>query len=237
MFPAIFFLRVIRMRRREKSKSFDLKTFLEGVSLFSGLADEDLEAVAGNAVVRTFPKNAVLIFEGDRTTSLHVVLKGAALAVSIDEEGRQIVHDEFKEGDIFGEMSFLDGNPRCATVMTKTATTVAIFERENIEALLCAHPQLSLRIIRGLLQKLRIATRRIEDLVFLDAYGRVSQLLIRLADGKKSIDDRLTHQEIAERVGLSREMVSRVLKELSDSGYISRKNKIIAIQKKLPSSW
>lgn len=224
------------MPRHTKDNDPDLGSLMADIPLFSGLTDDDLRLIKENAVVRTFPKGTVLIFEGDLTTALYVVLKGRAKAVSIDEEGRQIIHNEFKAGDIFGEMSFLDGKPRCATVLTSTIATVAIFERKNVEKLLCNRPQLTLRIIQGLLKKLRDATRKVEELVFMDAFGRVTQLLTQLAGPRKSIGIRLTHQDIAERVGASREMISRILRELVKSGYISRRDKIITLKKDLPPS-
>lgn len=225
------------MPRRAKTRERDPKSLMRKVPLFQGLTAKDLKIVTQKAAIRTFPKETLLIVEGDTSTTLHIILKGRAIAVSIDTMGRQIIHNEFKEGDVFGEMSFLDGNPRCANVITKATTTVIMFERDGLEDLLGAHPQLNLRLIQGLLQKLRTATKSVEDLVFLDSFGRVTRLLTRLADDQQNINGKLTHQEIADRVGTSREMVSRILKHLVKSGYISRKKKVITIEKELPRSW
>lgn len=137
-------------------------------------------------------------------------------------------------------MSLLDHEPRSAGVITKEPTEIMVFAREDFMEIFSSNP-IAFNLLKGLLQRLREATKKIEGLALLDVYGRVARLLNQLAgspdDGKQVITDKLTHQEIANTVGSSREMVSLILKELTTGGYITIEKKLITINKKLPYSW
>jgi len=227
-------------KTRSKNNSFKQHDILKNIPLFSCLNDEEISILAQIAVERTYPKNKIIISEGDTSTSLYVVCSGQANAISISPDGRQIILNTFRTGDYFGEMSFIDAEPRCATVETRKLTRMLVLSRDKFSHILLSNPETSFRLMKGLLEKLRKATRQIEDLVFSDVYGRVSRLLIHLAKPRndtRMIEERLTHQEIADRVGSSREMVSRILKELSVGEYITIQKKIITINKELPYSW
>jgi CRP/FNR family cyclic AMP-dependent transcriptional regulator len=208
--------------------------------LFSQLKEEEARSLVAIGLDRTFPARRILITEGDTSTDLYVVIEGKARAVGIDIDGRLIVHNVFGPGDYFGEMSFIDGEPRCATVETLQRTRLLIIPRNRFRKVLFANPDITFNLMKGLTEKLRDATRRIEELVFMDAYSRLSRLLLRLAppgDGRRTVPDLLTQQDIAEMIGTSREMVSRVLTALVSGGYITRRNKRITIQKDLPENW
>jgi len=208
--------------------------------LFSRLKEAEIRTLLDIGLDRIFPARKILISEGDATTDLYVVIEGKARAVGIDIDGRLIVHNVFGPGGYFGEMSFIDGEPRCATVETLQKTRLLKIPRDRFRKILPANPDITFNLMKGLTEKLRNATRRIEELVFMDAYSRVSNLLLRLAppgEGPRTVPDLLTQQDIAERIGTSREMVSRVLTSLVSSGYITRQNKRITIQKDLPESW
>ncbi len=138
--------------------------------LFSCLNDQEILALAEIAVEGNYSKDTVLINEGDTTTSLYVLLSGRAHAVSIDAHGNRIIHNVFTSGDYFGEMSFIDGEPRCATVETSEPSTVLIIPREQFRNVLLSHPDISVNLMKGLLQKIRKATKQIEDLVFVVAH-------------------------------------------------------------------
>ncbi|QTA85458.1 Transcriptional regulator, Crp-type [Desulfonema magnum] len=213
---------------------------LKNIPLFSCLNDEEIRALAEIAVERTFSKNTILINEGDTSDALYVVCKGKANAIGIDPNGKQIVLNTFGSGDYFGEMSFIDGEPRCATVETKRLAHLLIIPRDKFNHIITSNPEISFKLMKGLLEKIRKATRQIEDLVFMDVYGRVARLLIQFSeprDQKRITKEKLTHQEIADMVGASREMVSRILKELSVGDYITIKDRIITINRELPYSW
>lgn len=213
---------------------------LKNIALFSDLDDDELEVLQKAAVVKTFPKNTILFSEGDPSDSFYVVKKGKVNVGINDEEGREIILSMLGPGEYFGEMALLDGEPRCAFVMTKEKTQLFIISKKNFQTLLISNPEIMFKLLKGLQQRLREANRKIESLALMNVYGRVARLLTTLAGSCENdvvITDKLTHQEIANMVGASREMVSRVLKDLSNKGYISVFKKRITIHNKLPYDW
>ncbi len=233
-------LKMETRKPRSKNNSLKQHDILKNIPLFSCLNDEEISILSQIAVERTYLKNTIIITEGDASTSLYAVCSGKANAISISPDGRQIILNTFRSGDYFGEMSFIDAEPRCATVETRKLTRMLILSRDQFSHILLSNPETSFRLMKGLLGKLRKATSQIEDLVFSDVYGRVSRLLLHLAKPRndmRMIEEKLTHQEIADMVGSSREMVSRILKELSVGEYIAIKKKVITIKKELPYSW
>jgi CRP/FNR family cyclic AMP-dependent transcriptional regulator len=134
----------------------------------------------------------------------------------------------------------LDGKPRSASVMTLEPSTFAVVGREPIREAIKRNPDFALDMINRIIDRARIATSSVKDLALLDVYGRVARLLLNMAvetNGKLSIPEKLTQQEIAERVGASRDMVSRIFRDLTSGGYISVENRIITINKKPPARW
>jgi CRP/FNR family transcriptional regulator, cyclic AMP receptor protein len=226
---------------------------LKDIPLFQGLGDEVLEALERVSTIKTFPKNTILFSEGDQSDSFYIIRSGRVNVGINDEDGREVILSILGPGEYFGEIALMDGEPRSAYVMTKEPSQLVIISKNDFHGLLSSHPDIMTNLFRGLLKRFREANKKIESLALMDVYGRVARLLIHLAatTGKKAdggradlatdervtIDERLTHQEIANMVGASREMVSRVLKDLSNDGYISVHKKYITIEKKLPYQW
>jgi CRP/FNR family cyclic AMP-dependent transcriptional regulator len=134
----------------------------------------------------------------------------------------------------------MDGNPRSASCMTLEPTTFSVVARDPIREAIRANPDFALDMIAKVIDRARLATDNVKHLALLDVYGRVARLLLNMAvetDGKLVIPDKLTQQEIAERVGASRDMVSRIFRDLTQGGYISVENRIITINKKPPARW
>jgi len=203
------------------------------------LAEQTLAAIAATGVVRTFPKNAILINEGDTADSLFIVLSGRIKVFASNEAGREIVLSFFGPGEYVGEMS-LDGSPRSASVMTVEPTTCAIVNRASAREFLLAHPDFALNLIEKLIQRVRVTTENVKSLALTDVYGRLVRLITTLAverDGVMMVPEKLTQQDIAERVGASRDMISRLLKDLVTGGYLSIADKKITILKKPPTAW
>jgi len=203
------------------------------------LAEQTLAAIAATGVVRTFPKNAILINEGDTADSLFIVLSGRIKVFASNEAGREIVLSFFGPGEYVGEMS-LDGSPRSASVMTVEPTTCAIVNRASVREFLLAHPYFALNLIEKLIQRVRVTTENVKSLALTDVYGRLVRLITTLAverDGVMTVPEKLTQQDIAERVGASRDMISRLLKDLVTGGYLSITDKKITILKKPPTAW
>jgi len=203
------------------------------------LAEETLRAIASTGIVRTFPKNAVLINEGDTGDSLYIVLSGRVKVYASNEAGREIVLSFFGPGEYVGEMS-LDGSPRSASVMTVDTTSFAVVNRASFREFILAHPDFALHLIERLIQRVRATTESVKSLALSDVYGRLVRLVMTLAverDGVLIVPERLTQQDIAERVGASRDMISRLLKDLVAGGYLAIKEKTITVLKKPPSGW
>jgi CRP/FNR family cyclic AMP-dependent transcriptional regulator len=212
---------------------------LKNIPLFSSLNDQELDALSKVAVKKTFPKNTILFSEGDRSDSLYVICSGKIKVTINDREGNEVILAMLGPGEYFGEMALLDSEPRSACAITKESTQLLIFSKNDFMDIFSSNP-IAFNLLKGLITRLREANKKIEGLALLDVYGRVARLLIQLAkpqNQKMVIEDKLTHQEIANMVGSSREMVSIILKELSNGGYITIDKKQITINRKLPYSW
>ena len=207
---------------------------LERVPMFSNIGRRSCEALEAIGQRRQYHKNTVLISEGDETDSLYILLSGRVNAVRSDHSGRQLVISRFQPYDCFGEMSFLDGDPRSATIITSTQCEVMVIPRNRFLALVSDSPEMTWSIILYLLKKLRQATQQINDLAFLDVYGRLAHFLIGNQDENGVISEKFTHQNIADIIGTSRETVSRILGELKAGKFISKQKGRIVINKKLP---
>jgi CRP/FNR family transcriptional regulator, cyclic AMP receptor protein len=210
---------------------------LEQVSLFSNLNDREILELEAIGMERPVPKNSVVINEGDDTDSLYIILKGKAHALRSDESGRQFIVNRFGPCDYFGEMSFFDRSARCATVITKEKCALLILPRKAFFDFAARHPQIYQNMISALLDKLRKATQQIEELAFLDVYGRLTRFLIENQNAQGVIEEKLTQQELADMVGSSRETVNRIFNELVSGGFITRDMGRIKILKKLPYSF
>ena len=213
---------------------------LREIPLFSRLDDKALGNLEKAAIKRAYPKNTILISKGDKSDQLFVVLKGKLKVAITDASGKEIIMSFLGAGDYFGEMAMIDGESRSATIMTTQASEVLTISRDDFHRTLLSSPDLMFELLKVLARKVRIATDKLESLAFEDVYGRLVKLLIQLArphDGVWIVEESLTHQEIANMIGSSREMVTRILKALTSGGYISVDRKRITIKKKLPASF
>ncbi len=206
----------------------------------SAITEPFVRQLASLGRLRTYPKNTVFITEGDSSDSVFVILTGKVKVFIADTEGHEMTLDIQGPGEYVGEMA-LDGNPRSASVMTLESTAFAVVARDPIREAIRRDPDFALDIIAKIIDRARLATNSVKDLALLDVYGRVARLLLTLAveqeDGKLMIPEKLTQQEISERVGASRDMVSRIFRDLTAGGYISVENRIITINKKPPARW
>jgi CRP/FNR family transcriptional regulator, cyclic AMP receptor protein len=187
-----------------------------------------------------YRKGTVIISEGERGDTLFVLLSGRAKAYSLDARDREVTYGIHEPGAMFGEMS-LDGGPRSASVITLEPTLCAVITRQTLLEHIAEHPEFALELITRVIARARLATQSARNMALLDVYGRVAQLLDSLAlpqpDGKRAIPERLTHAEIASRVGCSREMVSRLMKDLENGGYLSLQGQRIRLERNLPARW
>lgn len=213
---------------------------LNQVYMFSELEPSDARLLTEHTHTRTYPANSILINEGDQTDSLYVILEGEVKAYASDESGKEVILNILGPGEYFGELSLVDDQPRSASVMTLKPTKAMIISKQNFKQCLSENTELAFNLIRNLTRQVRGLTDSVKNLALMDVYGRVARTLLDLAhdvDGKQVIEQKLTHQDIANMVGASREMVSRILKDLSRGGYISTDKKSITIKEKLPAGW
>jgi CRP/FNR family cyclic AMP-dependent transcriptional regulator len=205
----------------------------------SALNDQLLQAMSDRGGVKTFPANAVLVNEEDESDSIFILLKGKVKVYGAGANGREVVYTTLGPGEYFGEMT-LDGGPRSASVMTLEPTTCVVVTGANVRDFLAHHPDFALHLIRKLIALVRRSTDTVKRLALDDVYTRIYKLLYELAvddDGRLVVNEKLTQQDIADRVGSSREMVSRIFKQLSIGGYVANEGKRIVLLKKLPARW
>ncbi len=203
------------------------------------LQPETLRAIASSGVIRTFPKNTVLINEGDVGDGLYVILSGRVKVYASNEAGREFVIDFHGAGEYVGEMT-LDGAPRSASVITVEPTTTAVVNRAHFRDFILAHPDFALHLIERLIHRVRVTTGNLKSLALSDVYGRMARLLNALAqpvDGKMVVPEKLTQQDIADRVGASRDMIGKLMKDLTGGGYIAVEDRTITLLRKLPTGW
>jgi len=203
------------------------------------LPEEALSAIAASGVVRQFPKQTVLIHEGDTGDTLFIILSGRVKVYASNAAGREVVINFHGAGEYVGEMS-LDGAPRSASVVTVEPTTCAIVNRVQFRDFLAANPDFAQHLIRTLIHRARSATENLKSLALSDVYGRLVRLLNALAvdrEGRLVVRERLTQQDIADRVGASRDMIGKLMKDLVGGGYLLVEDRQIAILKKLPPGW
>ena len=206
---------------------------------YAPLTQDTVRAIAASGVVRQFPKNAIIINEGEHGDSLFIVLSGKVKVYASNEAGKEVVIAFHGVGEYVGEMS-LDGSPRSASVMTMEPTTCAVVSRAHFREFILAHPDFAMHLIEMLIQRVRVATESVKSLALTDVYGRLVRLLLSLAvdrDGRLVIPEKLTQQDIAERVGASRDMISRLMKDLVGGGYLAVEERTITILKKPPPGW
>ncbi len=213
---------------------------LTDIPFFEGLDESLLFDLHTHSSKRTYPKNTIIINEGDSTDSLYFIESGKVKVYLSDENGKEIIVNSHKTGEYFGELALIDNAKRSASVMTTEKSIFKIVSKAEFEKFLESHPKIALSLIKVLSQRIRNLTDNVRSLALMDVYGRVAKTLISLseADGEKQvIRDKLTQQDIANRVGASREMVARILKDLTFGGYISNIDRRIVINEKLPEHY
>jgi CRP/FNR family cyclic AMP-dependent transcriptional regulator len=205
------------------------------------LSPEELEQISRHAVPRQFRARTVLVSEGEDTDALYIILEGRARAYVGDANGREMVLSVMGPGEYFGDIAFDEG-PRSASVITLEPCRMLVVTRAEFAEFVKTNPAFALHFIRKLIAQVRRLTQNVRSLALMDAYGRVARLLLESAvsegeDGKQFIPERLTQVEIANRVGCSREMVSRIFKDLVAGQYITMESDRIVINRKPPARW
>ena len=205
-----------------------------------GLMSESLLALAERGEIRRYRKGTLLIQEGDQGDTLFIILSGRLRAFSAGDNDREITYGAYGAGEYIGEMS-LDGGPRSASVITLEASVCAVVGRRTLERYIAEHPGFAFELLSKVIRRARVATLNARQLALNDVYGRLKLLLGALAvpqpDGSLRVAERLTHQDMSNRLGCSRELVSRLMKDLERGGYVAVQAARIVLCKPLPQRW
>ncbi len=197
---------------------------LRRVPLFSLLTVAQAEVISGAVIKRRFKRGEALVEQGQKSNALFILLTGRARVMTSDSRGREVILATLAQGDYLGEMSIIDNEPHSATVRAEVQTDVLMLGRAEFARCLTENASMALVVMRGLVKRLRHADRKIESLALLDVYGRVAHALLDFAapdvQGQLIIKEKISRQDVAKMVGASREMVSRVMKDLEERGFI-----------------
>jgi CRP-like cAMP-binding protein len=209
------------LKRMSILSSFDL---IRRVPLFSTLTQAQAESVAEAVVKRRFKRGESIVEQGKKSNFLAILLTGRARVVTADTRGREVILATLNPGDYVGEMSLIDNQPHSATVRAEVQTDVLILGGMEFARCLPENTSMAYAVMKGLVQRLRQADRKIESLALMDVYGRVARALLEFSkpdkEGRLVIRDRVSRQDVAKMIGASREMVSRVMKDLEERGFI-----------------
>jgi CRP/FNR family transcriptional regulator, cyclic AMP receptor protein len=207
----------------------------------AGLLSPAMQALAEQGTVRSYRKGSIIVSEGDTGDTLFVLLEGKVRVFGTDTEGREVIYGTIPAQNYFGEMS-LDGGVRSASIEALEPCQCAVVTAHRVREHLAKSPELAFELITKIIARVRQATATVRNLALLDAYGRLAATLDGLAEapdaqGARAVPARTTHAELAQRIGTSREMVSKLLRDLEKGGYISVDKRRMTLIKKLPAKW
>lgn len=200
-----------------------------------------IEALATLGLQRRYRRGTLIIQEGDSGDTLYIVLQGRLRAYLGDDGGKELTLGTYGPMEYVGEMS-LDGGPRSANVEAVEACTCSVITRATLLAYIAQHPEFALEMMARLIRRARLATESARSIALIDVYGRLARLLDQLASepdefGQRVLAERLTHQQLSQHLACSREMVSRLLKDLETGGYIAVRERRLHLLKALPARW
>jgi CRP/FNR family cyclic AMP-dependent transcriptional regulator len=206
---------------------------LRSVPLFASFSEEPLRMLTTVVTRRSVTRGTIIMAAGDPTDSLYIVLSGRLKVMMSDADGKEVILTILGPGEFFGEMGLIDDAPRSASVIAIEPCELLAITRRDFKKCLAENFEMSMAVMRGLVRRLREADRKIGSLALLDVYGRVARLLLDMAetvDGQKMVTKRLPKQDIAKMIGASREMVSRVMKDLQVGGFIEMRGSTIVLR-------
>jgi CRP/FNR family transcriptional regulator, cyclic AMP receptor protein len=206
---------------------------LKAVPLFASFPEDQLRMLTSMVTRRSLPRSTTVMASGDATDSLYIVLSGRLKVMMSDTEGKEVILSILGPGEFFGEMGLIDDAPRSASVVSIEACELLSIAKRDFKKCLADNFEMAMAVMRGLVRRLRDADRKIGSLALLDVYGRVARLLLDMSetvDGEKIVTKRLPKQDIAKMIGASREMVSRVMKDLQMGGYIEVRGSNIVLR-------
>jgi CRP/FNR family cyclic AMP-dependent transcriptional regulator len=206
---------------------------LRNVPLFAVLTETQLEVLTSVVSRKSFPRGTTIIAAGDMTDSLYVVISGRLKVMMSDDDGGEVILAILGSNEFFGEMGLLDDHPRSASVVAIEPCELLSLSKQNFKKCMAENFEMTMTVMRGIVKRLREADKKIGSLALMDVYGRVARLLMEMSetiDGQKVVTKKLAKQDIAKMIGASREMVSRVMKDLQTGGYIEMRGSSIVLR-------
>jgi CRP/FNR family cyclic AMP-dependent transcriptional regulator len=213
---------------------------LEAVSLFASLDLDDIAKIEAHTNVKRSRRNTVIIERGDDSSALYFIVDGQVRVFVAGDDGKEKTLNELGPGDYFGELALLGETQRTASVSTLSECEFRMLSKAEFKHCLELHPAIAFNLIQRLTLEVGRLSEELADMALLDVYQRVVKMLNDAAeedDAGRLLTPKLTQQAISDRVGCSREMVNRILKELKLGGYLSVDNKHFVINRKLPAHW
>jgi CRP-like cAMP-binding protein len=209
----------------------DDRELLRTVPIFSELSESDVASLAQLLTRRKYPKDGVVFFENEEGDSFFMIVEGRIKVTILGDDGREVILSMLGPGDFFGEMALLDNEPRSATAIAAEESELLSLARVDFQSV-ATKRSITGALIKVLTARLRRANHQISTLALLDVYGRVARVILDMAreEGRRLKDGRIafrraTHQEIANRIGTTRETVTRMLKDLERQGLIHMDSK------------
>ena len=206
---------------------------LRNVPLFAAVPEAQLLLLTGVVGRKSFPRGTTIISAGDTNDFLYIIISGRLKVMMSDDEGREVILAILGANEFFGEMGLLDDSPRSASVVALEPCELLSLSKRDFKKCLLDNFELSMTVMRGLVKRLREADGKIGSLALMDVYGRVARLLLEMSeivDGRKVVTKKLAKQDIAKMIGASREMVSRVMKDLQSGGIIEVRGSAIYLR-------
>lgn len=198
---------------------------LRRVPLFSALTEAQAVQLAGAVSKRRVKRGELIVEQGKKSRSLYVILSGRARVVMVDRRSKEVILAILGPGDYVGEISLIDGKSHSANVQAEVQTDLLILGHAGFKHCLAENPAIANSIIKGMASRLRKANEKISSLALMDVYGRVAKVLVGFAepvdDKTMLIKEKVSRQDVAKMIGSSREMVSRVMSDFEQRGFIT----------------
>lgn len=213
---------------------------LKKIPFFSRLPDETLSALAEKSKSVKFPKQAIIISEGDETSSLYIILSGKVRVFSSDDKSKEVTLLVQESGSYFGELALISNEPRSATVEALEKTVCGVISKNDFKHWLVSYPDVTIGLLCDLSDKIRHLTEKVKQMALANVYERTIKVLQDMAIKEGDIfvvPNKPTQKELANMVGSSREMINKVMKELTKGGYVAIRGKTLRIENKPPVSW
>jgi CRP/FNR family transcriptional regulator, cyclic AMP receptor protein len=189
---------------------------------------------------RRFNKGVLLIQEGETDDRIYILVEGKMRAFAQSADDKEVTYGLYGPIDIFGELA-LDGGPRSASMIAAEDCKCSVLTCAQLESYMAANPLFTSALLKRVIERTRQVTHAAKSLALLDVYGRLRDFLLRHSTedalGYRTVEEKLTQQDIAYRIGSSREMVARLLKDLEKGGYLTHEKKIIVVKGQLPAQW